>query len=121
MPTDALEILKLYTAWQAEPQLSEPELEVLLERFAIADPDGLPPGDTNWTPTYNLNGAAAEGWRWKAARASELHSSDLDGDRMSADQVFEHCMRMVKLYSRSAASPQIRSRDFTTIADAFFG
>lgn len=96
------------TAWASEPTLSSTELDTLLSMYAKADADGRPPSDPSWTATYNLRAAAAEGWRWKAAKASEQISSDLDGDRLSADQLFEHCTRMIRQYA-SAAAPVIIS------------
>lgn len=105
MAYTALDQLKKMTAWASEPTLSSDDLEMLLGRFKRTDSDGRLPMDVEWTPTYNLRAAAAEGWRWKAGKASELQSTDLDGDRMSADQIFEHCQRMIFRYSTGTASP----------------
>ncbi|MCC6328992.1 MAG: hypothetical protein IT174_10780 [Acidobacteria bacterium] len=101
---DHFEQLKRMTAAAAEPVLANDEIESLLAMFAVVDADGLKPTDPEWRPTYRLKAAAAEGWRWKAAKAAELISSDLDGDRMSAHQVFYHCQDMVKIYSRGTAT-----------------
>lgn len=92
--------LKRMTAWDSEPQLSDGDLDDLLSLYSTFDKNGVVPGDLSWIPTYRLNAAAAEGWRWKSARASELISVDLDGERMSSNQVFEHCQRMIQTYSR---------------------
>lgn len=91
------------TASASVPTLSDDDIDDLLTQFSIVDADGLKPSDDDWTPTYNLRAAAAEGWRSKAAKAAELQSTDLDGDRMSADQVFEHCKDMIKIYAGSAS------------------
>lgn len=88
------------TAASAEPALAEEELTQLLADFSRPDAEGRPPTDLNWVPTYDLNAAAAEGWRWKAARATELTAVDLDGTKLSAEQIFEHCERMIGVYSR---------------------
>lgn len=74
---EAIDHLKLMTAWQSSPQLSEAELEALLAKFSLMDAAGRPPTASGWTPTYNLRAAAREAWRWKAARAAELISTDL--------------------------------------------
>lgn len=92
------------TAAHSEPTLSSAEIDELLEMFKKTDSAGYLPTDPLWTPTYNLRAAAREGWKWKAGKAAELQSTDLDGDRMSANQIFEHCQRMIKTYS-TAASP----------------
>jgi len=39
-------------------------------------------------------------------KCSDLVSTDLDGDRMSSNQMFEHCERMVRKYA-TVASPSI--------------
>lgn len=107
MPDTAAETrLKAMTAADIEPLLSQDEIDALLTQFSLVDADGYAPSDTEWTPTYNFRAAAAEGWRWKMGRVAHLVSSDLDGDRMSSNQVFEHCERMVAKYA-GAASPSI--------------
>jgi hypothetical protein len=95
----AIDRLRAMTAAGSQPTLSEDDLADLLARFSVVDSAGLPPGDSNWTPTYDMRAAAREGWRLKAARAVELISTDLDGDRMSANQIFEHCQAMIRSFS----------------------
>jgi hypothetical protein len=112
--------LKRMTAWDKEPTLSSQEIADLLEMFARVDKDGYGPADAEWTPTYNLRAAAAEGWRWKAGKASELISSDLDGDRMSANQLFEHCQRMIKTYAASGSAKIPTPNTGKTVPDMFF-
>jgi hypothetical protein len=98
--------LKTMTAWDQTPKLTDGEIDDLLVRFSKTDADGLDPDHEDWTPTYNLRAAAKEGWSIKMGRAAELQSTDLDGDRLSANQVFDHCQAMVKRYSL-AASPTL--------------
>jgi hypothetical protein len=92
------------TAADAEPALQEADLQQLLAEFARPDSEGRPPTDLNWTPAYDYNAAAAEGWRWKAARASEMIAADLDGAKLSAEQLFEHCERMIGVYAKRVRS-----------------
>jgi hypothetical protein len=99
------ERLKIFTAWDKEPALSQAEITELLAMFQKTDTNGVNPGGTGYVATYNLRAAAAEGWRWKLGKAAELQSTDLDGDRMSANQIFDHCQVMIKVYSRRTASP----------------
>ena len=117
-----LDKLKSMTAWASEPTLSSDQLDTLLSMFAKADEEGLMPSEVGWTPTYHLRAAAAEGWRWKAAKASELISSDLDGDRMSSNQLFDHCQRMIRTYSSSHATAITTPNTglALSIADEFF-
>ncbi len=90
-------------AADSEPKLESGDIELLLASYAKVDKNGKSPSAAEWIPTYNINAAATEAWRWKAAKASELISVDLDGERMSSNQVFEHCERMARMYSRKLA------------------
>jgi len=96
--------LKRMTAADSQPVLSSGDLDELLSMFQKTDANGIVPGADGWNPTYNLNAAAAEGWRWKSAKASELVSVDLDGERMSSNQMYDHCERMIRQYSRKGTA-----------------
>lgn len=98
-----LDRLKRMTAWEQVPKLTVDDLEALLEQYAIVDADGYTPSEVEWVPTYNLRSAARQGWLIKKGRAAELTSTDLDGNRMSANQVFEHCKEMVRSYAGTAS------------------
>jgi hypothetical protein len=54
----------------------------------------------SWAPTYDLNAAAAEGWRWKAARvAGEF---DFATDQQTFDRTGKHkqCLAMAEHYAK---------------------
>jgi hypothetical protein len=103
MPDTALDRLKRMTAWDQVPTLTSDDLQSLLDRFARVDAAGLAPSEDDWVPTYDFRAAARSGWKLKMGKAAELQSTDLDGNRMSAHQVFEHCREMVKQYSGTAS------------------
>lgn len=108
------------TAWAVEPALTEGEIDALLTQYSITDADGNIPSSEDWTPTYNLRAAAREGWTWKMGRCTDLVSTDLDGDRMSSNQAFEHCKAMVAKYA-GAASPQMTAASTETdVSESFF-
>lgn len=96
--------LKRMTAADSQPLLSSDDLDDLLTMFQKTDRNGILPGADGWIETYNLNAAAAEGWRWKSAKASELVSIDLDGERMSSNQMFDQCKEMIRIYSRKQSA-----------------
>lgn len=104
---DAKNRLSLMVAAGVDPVLTDPEIVMLLDSARRPDTMGRLPGDTGWVETYALGAAAAEGWRWKAARV--VDRVDLQGDdtRLSRSQLFDHCMRMADRYDRQAwaASP----------------
>ena len=51
---NALEKLKLLTAWETEPALTEIEVEDLLNAASIADENGNEPANDSWVPTFDL-------------------------------------------------------------------
>lgn len=95
--------LRTLTAADGVPKLTDDEIDRLLAKYAIADSDGLTPDDEDWVPTYNMRAAAREGWKLKMAKAAELTSTDLDGDRMSANQIFQHCREMLRQFGGTAS------------------
>lgn len=111
--------VKRLTAWDKEPVLFEEELTEILEQYRTVDVNGVLPsdGDEDYVPTYNIKLAIAECWDIKAGRATELISTDLDGDRMSSDQVFAHCERMARKYRRRTASSVTIGTELTDRAD----
>ncbi len=87
------------TAWDAEPTLSEDDLDGILAVVAMEDGDGLAPDDLDWTPTYDLNAAAAAAWLVKAARASPLTEVDPPESGIFTSKVFDNCRAMARIYS----------------------
>ena len=94
---EPLDKLKLLTAWNAEPVLTEAELEETLAAFALEDSGGLSPLNEEWTPTYNLNAAIAEAWQIKAARAAATVDEPTAG--IVTSKVFDNCRVMARIYS----------------------
>lgn len=85
---DALTRIKAMTAWDTDPSLSLAEVTTLRNMSRIEDRWGVWPLNTDgtlntsWEPTYNLNIGAAEGWRWKAARAESIASGAVTSIRV---------------------------------------
>ena len=99
-----LENLKALTAWDTEPALTVTEVESLLNAASMTDADGLPPTDGEWTPTYNLNKAAATGWLIKAARASDQTAVDPPESGIVTSKVFDNCLKMSRVYKSKATA-----------------
>lgn len=91
--------LKKMTAWDIAPTLADGEIDELLAQSAMADSSGLAPLNEEWTPTYNLNAAAAAGWLIKAGRASELVEVDPPGSGLFSSKVFDNCRAMARIYA----------------------
>ncbi|MEZ5421848.1 MAG: hypothetical protein R2682_01980 [Pyrinomonadaceae bacterium] len=113
------ERLKIYVAWTQEPQLSQAEISELLAMSQITDSSGVIPGGVGYVPTYDLRRAAKEGWSWKMGKCSDMVSSDMDGDRMSSNQLFDHCQTMRRRYM-GTASPKV-GPGYTADDDDVFG
>ncbi len=90
----ALDKLKALTAWETEPVLTETEVEDILENAAVTDAEGNAPSNDDWTPTYDINRAAAEAWLIKAARASASTEIDPPESGIVTSQIFENCIKM---------------------------
>ena len=94
---DPLDKLKLMTAWDEEPALAEEELEDTLAAASLEDTNGLSPLHEEWTPTYDLNAAAAAAWLIKAARAAGSVDEPTEGQVTS--KVFDNCRAMARIYT----------------------
>lgn len=67
-----------------------------------------------WMPTYDLNAAAAMGWRWKAGKASDRITFGSQGDNYNAEQLYTHCIDMAKYYEQRVVQT-IRTPSIKTI------
>lgn len=56
----------------------------------------------------DLSAAASELWKVKAARVSEWYTVNMDGNFMSRDQVFAHCMKMSESYANSGSITNVQ-------------
>lgn len=102
------EKLKKLTAWDVEPELLDAEIDELLEQSSIADKEGNAPTSEDWTPTYDLNSAASNGWLLKAGRAASTTETEPDSVNVTS-RVFANCLRMSRVYSgRRAVSVSAR-------------
>lgn len=90
-------------AADSEPTLEVDEVEDLLDLVKRADIHGLLPTDTDWIPTYDLNAAAAEGWRRKAGKVSGSNDFSVDGDSYSDSQQHAMCLEMAKSYAAKSS------------------
>lgn len=87
------------TAWNTTPTLAETDLDELLAQSSLADAAGLAPHQTGWSPTYDLNSAAAAGWLIKAGKASALTEVDPPGSGILTSKIFDNCRAMARIYA----------------------
>lgn len=58
---------------------------------------------TEWTGTYNLNAAAAEGWRWKAGKVAGDFTFASDGQSFNRADMVKACQMMAQTYRNRIA------------------
>lgn len=100
---DARRRLAMMVAADSEPTLAADEVADLLQLVKRADVYGLLPADTGWIPTYDLNAAAAEGWRRKAGKVSGSNDFSVDGDSYSDSQQHAMCLEMARSYAAKSS------------------
>lgn len=96
---EALTELTLLVAADEEPVLDAVNLESILAYGRRPDAGGNVYADTDWDPTWDLNSAAAEGWRRKASIAAGRFSFAEDGQRFDRAAVYAHCTAQAQVYS----------------------
>ena len=94
---EPLEKLKQLTAWDIEPTLTEDDLTELLHTASLEDANGLAPLNEEWTPTYDLNAAASQGWLLKAAKAASMTDEPTAG--IVTSKIFDNCRSMARIYA----------------------
>lgn len=96
---DAVSQLESMVAANEVPVLDGMEVLQLLELARRADSTGRPPTDADWEPTYDLNAAAAEGWRRKAGKVAGAYSFSDEGSSFNRSDMVKACMDMARTYS----------------------
>jgi hypothetical protein len=95
----ALARLGRMVASDQRPALSAEDLGALLDEFQTVDSDGRRPTDDGWTGAWNLNAAAAEGWRRKAGKVAGDFTFGADGANYNKGEVLAQIERMVVMYA----------------------
>ena len=75
------------------------DLAEVVERYPVLDSDGLSQDDDDWTPTYDLNAAAAEVWAEKAAGYVGEFDFSADGGQFARSQQYDQAVRMARQYA----------------------
>lgn len=66
--------------------------------FGPDDPDGLYETNPDWTPTYDLNAAAADIWEEKASSLAGDYDFHADGASYSRSQAYEQAMKQARYF-----------------------
>ena len=65
--------------------------------------------NTEWMPTYDLNGASADIWQEKAATLASGYDFSADGGNYSRSQAYEQAMKQCRYY-RARMRPSCAAR-----------
>lgn len=113
----ALARLTEMVAADQRPVLSPDTVGRLLDDFRVKDRDGNLVTDPGYVETWNLNAAAAEGWRRKAALVAGDFTFSADDASYSKGDVLANMERMVAMYAAKdvgVASFATRERPYDT-------
>lgn len=69
------------------------QIQEFLDMHKVTDADGYLPTSTNWTPSYDVRKAAAEGWMWMAGEPINRATAYTLGD-VSVQYDRKYCLRM---------------------------
>lgn len=95
----ALTLLSEKVAATSRPVLADATVAALLDAYPTTDADGRAPTDTGWVGTWDLNAAAAEGWRMKAGKVAGDFNFSADNASYSKADVLAHCLEMETKYA----------------------
>lgn len=111
-------LLETMVASDAEPSLTEGEVDRLVDLARRADTYGLAPSDDGWSETWDLRYAAAEGWRWKAGKVAGAYSFGSDSQSFQRQQMHAMCLAMAKMYASGLGSVSLAGYEsWTDIAE----
>ena len=89
---------------QDEPESDSGFLASYIERYPLNDATGKAPGDDGWSPTYDLNAAAADLWAEKASTVAYEFDFSWQGGSYARTGKMEHAQRQERYFrSRSQA------------------
>jgi hypothetical protein len=73
------------------------------------------------TPAYNLNRAAADGWRWKAAKVANRYTMSDATQRLNRSDLTKHCLLMARQYSAKTLTSIPVTGAYATSGDPVIG
>ena len=99
---EALERLERLVLNEEDPALDSDQLDDCLSYARRPDSEDRDANDPDWEPTWDLDAAAAEGWRRKAGFAASSFNFAEDSQRFDRAQVYAHCLQQANEYARRA-------------------
>lgn len=103
--SEAQDKLELLILADQDPVLDAAQVADLLTVARRPDADDLTYADAGWTPTWDLDAAAAEGWRRKASIAAARFNFAEDSQRFDRAQIYAQCVAQAEQYARRSMGP----------------
>lgn len=75
------------------------DLAEIIEEYPVLDSEGLSQADADWTPTYDLNAAAAVVWTEKAGSLATAFDFGADGANYARSQQHAQALKMQRYYN----------------------
>jgi hypothetical protein len=97
----------------AIPALSPEELADCLLRAAVPDNSNNYVNDDDWTPSYDINRAAANAWRLKAAKLATDYTITIEGRELQRGQMIDNALKMASEYDTKAQPRYMAAPDTT--------
>lgn len=92
--------LEAMVAKTSEPTLSDEEVDELVTLARRPDQYGTDVNVTGWVETWDLNAAAAEGWRRKAGKVAGEFDFSIGAGSYSRSQAYAMCLDQAKTYAK---------------------
>jgi len=101
----------------ADTEYPDTVLAPIIERYPLPDAEGHFPGESGWTPRYDLNAAAADVWAEKAAGLAGQYDFTADGASFERSQAYEQAMQQARYYRSRRALHTVKSQAYPKLKD----
>lgn len=105
--------LQRMVAHAEDPALDSDEIETLLDDCRRPDINGLAPHDGGWQGTYDLNAAAAAGYRQKAGKIAGRDAFSADGASFDRGKGASRLLDMAKAFEETSLGNNLSGGDDT--------
>lgn len=98
LPSSIIGKVRRMTNEKFNTSYTDAEIQTIIETYPLVDGEGFAPDQDNWTPTYDLNAAAATIWEEKASGRTQNFDFSADGGSYSRSQSYEMAMKQARYF-----------------------
>lgn len=98
LPSSIIGRVRRMTGEQFNTSYTDAEIQTIITQYPLVDSEGFSPDQINWTPTYDLNAAAASIWEEKASGRTQNFDFSADGGSYQRSQSYEMAMKQARHY-----------------------